>query len=270
MLSLKSIAQTAGLVLPAAQLTVIQAALAGGVRAFLLEGEPGTGKTHLGRSLGGAAAADGGHFLFAQANAWASDEFLIRGVDLAGFVENDPNRVYADGALLRAARLAATAPGRLSVAIIDEWDKTRPVADGLLLAALEERVIVDAAGVHHADVPPTLVWWITSNASRDLHPALLRRLLRLRLTPPPDDVLEDLIQDRANVGRHLAATLTAMRRTVAGLTLPDLVRLATVARRLPDVDACRFLVDPYVQGGDRDVGADVWAAIRRDQAEAAR
>lgn len=106
-MNIQKIAQNAGLVLPAGQLTVIQAALAGGVRAFLLEGEPGTGKTHLGRAVGEHAASEGGHFLFAQANAWASDEFLIRGVDLAGFVENDPAHVYADGALLRASVVAA-------------------------------------------------------------------------------------------------------------------------------------------------------------------
>ena len=201
--------------------------------------------------------------------AWASDEFLIRGIDLAGFVENDPDRVYAPGLLMTAARLSAETPRAPVFVLLDEWDKTRPVADGLMLAALEERLVVDAAGRQLGVIGDNVIFWITSNASRELHPALLRRVLRQRLNPLDKQTLVALLR-QAGVGQHAATYLAALRDQVHGrvmLTLPDLLRAGGIVGGLSSVDACRFLLAGFgLTGGE---GADLWAAVCRDRKAAA-
>ena len=263
-LNVRKAAGSAALVFPQSQIEVLQAALAAGVRAFLLEGEPGTGKTALGRALGAQAVDQGGHFVFAQANAWASDEFLIRGIDLAGFVENDPDRVYAPGLLMTASRLSTetTAP---VVVILDEWDKTRPVADGLLLAALGERIVVDAAGRQLGRIGDNVIFWITSNASRELHPALRRRVLPQRLNPLADRELIRLLGE-AGAAPVTANYLTVMRHEAKEkthlLTLPDLLRIAEIVPALTSAEAVRFLLAGFNVG---EFGDNLWAAVCRDR-----
>lgn len=269
----ESIAGEAGLVFPAGLAELFDAALWAGESAFLLEGEPGTGKTALGRAIGSRVQQQDGVFIFAQANAWTSDEFIIRGVDLAGFVEHNPERVYAPGLLMKVAE--AGADGRPVFVLLDEWDKTRPVADGLLLAALEERVVVDSAGNLHGQIGENVIFWITSNATRELHDALLRRLFRVRLPRMSARDLRQLLMKRAGAGPHLASTLVRLRDEAARnriiLTLPDLVRAARVLQHVESVDEARWLADGLVNRGysrieDRpDIGADLWAALGRDR-----
>ena len=242
--------------------------------AFLLEGEPGTGKTTLGLELGRAAQEQGGGFLFAQANAWASHEDLIQGVNLAGFVTRDPSQVWEAGLLLRAARQASDVLPHPFVTIVDEWDKTRPTADGLLLAALQERVVVDAAGHLHARIPDNLIFWITSNASRELHDALLRRVVRITLPPLTGEMLKKNLQ-RSGAGPHLAALLTTIaaeaRRdsNVRRPTLPELRRTAEMILNADDAATCRAIVTGLLgkpgTATRKRAGDDLWAAKVRDE-----
>lgn len=271
---ISQIAQQSDLVFPPGLAELFDSAMWAGERAFLLEGEPGTGKTALGRAIGGHIQREGGTFIFAQANAWTSDEFIIRGVDLAGFVERDPERVYAPGLLMKVAD--ASADGRPIFVLLDEWDKTRPVADGLLLAALEERIVVDSAGNFHGKIGENVIFWITSNATRELHDALLRRLFRVRLPRMRADDLRKLLMERAGAGPHLASTLVKLRNVAARsqivLTLPDLIRAARVLQHVESVDEARFLADGLVRRDFRyierkDIGADLWAAVVRDRKE---
>lgn len=248
----------------------LDAAWDAGVDAFLLEGEPGTGKTHLARALGAWAVDQGGQFIHSQANAWLSDEATVRGVDLAGFVERDASRVYAAGVLMKAVDAAKS--GRPVVVLLDEWDKTRPVADGLLLAALEERLLVDSAGNVHGSFGSNVIFWITSNAERQLSDALVRRTLRIVLPRMAAAQAIALIQERSGCGVNLATAVVSLRdRSQTVVTLPEMIRLARVIVRCESVDACRTLAASLLRndqiGRRNDPGADLWAAFRRDLAE---
>lgn len=266
------LAAAAGLVFPSGVVEALDAAWDAGVNAYLLEGEPGTGKTHLARALGAWTTAQGGRFIHAQANAWASDETTIRGVDLAGFVERDPSRVYAAGVLLRAAQASTETPQPV-VVLLDEWDKTRPVADGLLLAALEERLVVDAAGQIHGRLGANVIFWITSNAERRLSDALQRRCLRIALPRMAAEDAQALLRYRTGCGEALAAALVGLRdRCQTLVTLPDMIRLASVIQRCNSIDAVRVLTASALRDDPPatrrfDPGADLWAAHRRDLAE---
>lgn len=258
------------LIFPGGVLDALDAAWDARIDAFLVEGEPGTGKTDTARLLGAWAEQSGGHFIFAQANSWMSDEQTIRGVNLAGFVERDASRVYAAGVLLRAAELGAD--GRPTVVLLDEWDKTRPVADGLLLAALEERLVVDSTGHVHGRFGSNVIFWITSNASRPLADALVRRCLRVVLPRMAAPQAIALLQERTNCGEHLATALVAMRdRAQTTVTLPDMIRLSRTLQHVGSVDACRVLAESLLRNDPRskgfDPGADLWAALRRDVAD---
>lgn len=255
------------LIFPGGVLDALDAAWDAGIDAFLLEGEPGTGKTHLARLLGAWAEAQGGHFVHSQANAWMSDEQTIRGVNLAGFVERDASRVYAAGVLLRAAELGSD--GRPTVVLLDEWDKTRPCTDGLLLAALEERLVVDSTGCVHGRFGANVIFWITSNATRPLADALVRRCLRIVLPRMAAAQAIALLQERTGCGEHLATALVALRdRAQTPVTLPDMMRLARTLQHVGGVDACRVLAESLLRNDPRskgfDPGADLWSALRRD------
>lgn len=263
------LAASSGLVFPDGIVSALDAALSAGVNAFLLEGEPGTGKTHLGRAFGNVASATNGGFIFSQANAWTSDEAVIRGVDLAGFVERDASRVYAAGVLLKAARLASERAGTV-VVLLDEWDKTRPVADGLLLAAMQERIVADSAGTVHASLPANVVFWITSNATRPLADALVRRTLRIVLPRMEAASAVALMKRQVGCGDHLASALVALRdRVQTPVTLPDMLRLAAVLQHAQDVATCRVLATGLLRndlaGRKFDPGADLWSALGRDR-----
>lgn len=249
----------------------LNAAWEAGVTAFLVEGEPGTGKTDLGRSLGAWAKAHGGALVFSQANAWTTDESLIRGVDLAGFVEKDPDKVYAAGALLKAAQVSHQVNGPV-VLLLDEWDKARPVADALLLAALEERIVVDSAGTVHDTLGANVIFWITSNATRQLAAPLYRRVLRMVLPPIPADLAIPIVRKKSGCGPHLAAAIVDLRtRCRTTITLPDMVRLAQVLVHANTPDAYEYLTtsllrDDLTEPGFNP-GLDLWAARGRDHKE---
>lgn len=264
----ENLASQNGLIFQPGIIETLDAGLSAGVDALLLEGEPGTGKTHLGRALGAQVAANGGHFIHSQANAWTSDEAIIRGVNLAGFVERDASRVYAAGVLLKAAQLSAD--GSPVVVLLDEWDKTRPVADGLLLAALQERIVVDSAGTVHGQIGADVIFWITSNATRPLADALVRRTLRVVLPRMAAAQAIDLLVERTGCGEHTARALVALRdRAQTPVTLPDMLRQARVLQHVNSVDACRVLIAGLLRNDpaqrNTDPGADIWAALRRDR-----
>lgn len=242
----------------------IENALSCGERAFLIEGEPGVGKTTLGFDLFGEKT------LFAQMNQWANDESIIRGVNLAGFVEKDPAKVYAAGALVKGAEAAKSAGG-LFCLILDEWDKTKPAADSLLFAALQERRVVDAAGNEFAKIPDNMIFWVTSNGTRKISDALLRRVLRIKIPPlSGEDLIRFLVGK--GTGLNLARTLSAIgddaRAAGSPIALTEIIRLAQLAPKMTSAEATRWLVGGVLHDTlprRPRPGDDVWAAVRRDK-----
>jgi MoxR-like ATPase len=145
-------------------------------RPLLVEGEPGVGKTELGKALAGAAGAplirlqcyegiDVHHALY----DWDYPRQLLH---LRAGAEGE---LYSERFLLRRPLLEALSdPG--SVLLIDELDRADDEFEAFLLEFLSDfQVTIPEVGVIHATEAPIVV--ITSNRTRELHEALKRRCL---------------------------------------------------------------------------------------------
>jgi MoxR-like ATPase len=217
-------------------LRVLTARNGGGVRAGLISGAPGVGKTALGRYF---ADTLGGGVEYYLCHHWSNDEDL--------FVRIDPARVaaiaggvagvqiedaYRPGVLLRAVNRSLTQP---VVCIIDELDKAPERVDALLLEFLQAGRVYGAFGeVWEANLENLFVI-ITDNGIRPIAEPLLRRVFRYHMPYLPASVEADIIrkQTGASVGvcRLIVQMMAAIRQN--GLSSPSLQEGVRLAESLP-------------------------------------
>jgi MoxR-like ATPase len=156
-------------------------------RPLFVEGEPGVGKTELGKVL---AQALGTALLRVQcyegldvaqtAYEWNIARQMIE-IRLAEAVhETDRGKLvkslYSRDMLIERPLLAALTQPRSPVLLIDELDRADEPFDAFLLEVLaENQITVPELGTIRATAPPITV--ITSNRTREIHDALKRRCL---------------------------------------------------------------------------------------------
>jgi MoxR-like ATPase len=156
-------------------------------RPLFLEGEPGVGKTELGKVL---AQALGTQLLRVQcyegldvaqtAYEWNVARQMIE-IRLAEAVhDTDRDRLvkslYSRDMLIERPLLAALTQPRSPVLLIDELDRADEPFDAFLLEVLaEQQITVPELGTIRAAAPPITI--ITSNRTREIHDALRRRCL---------------------------------------------------------------------------------------------
>lgn len=156
-------------------------------RPLFLEGEPGVGKTELGKVL--ARALDTlllrvqcyeGLDVSQTAYEWnvARQMVEIRLAEAAH--ETDRARLvkslYSREMLIERPLLAALTQARAPVLLIDELDRADEPFDAFLLEVLaENQITVPELGTIRASAPPFTI--ITSNRTREIHDALKRRCL---------------------------------------------------------------------------------------------
>ena len=203
--------------------TVVFLALALG-RPLFLEGEPGAGKTELGRAL---ARLSGGELIRLQcyegidaAQAlyewdYARQLLHLRASEQAGgagsVVEDElyTTRFLVRRPLLRALEARPDQPR--PVLLIDEIDRADDEFEAFLLEALSEySVTIPEIGTITAAVPPVVV--LTSNRTRDVHDALKRRSLYHWVEHP------DLEHEVAIVLKRLPDVDVGLVRQVAAAT----------------------------------------------------
>ena len=160
-------------------------------RPLFVEGEPGVGKTELGKTL---ARALGTLLLRVQcyegldvaqtAYEWnvARQMIEIRLAEAAHQAtdESDKQRLtqnlYARSMLIERPLLQALTQAQSPVLLIDELDRADEPFDAFLLEVLaENQITIPELGTIRATAPPITI--ITSNRTREIHDALKRRCL---------------------------------------------------------------------------------------------
>ena len=208
-------------------------------KPLLAEGPAGAGKTELGKVLAGMLAAellrlqcyeglDEARALF----EWNYQKQLLRiQVDRGEGRHWDDvaHDVFSPDFLLERPLLRAITSPRKVVLLIDEIDKADPEFEAFLLEVLSDfQVSVPELGTLTARQRPIVV--LTSNRTRDLSEALLRRCLHLFVDFPGPEKEAEIIGLKV---RDIDARLVAqIARFVAGLRRLDLRKAPSIAETL--------------------------------------
>ena len=151
-------------------------------RPLFLEGEAGTGKTEIAKTI---AAALGRRLIRLQcyegldaASAVAEWNFAAQMVAIRADSGLKKTDLFTEEFLIERPLLAAMRPqpGGAPVLLIDELDRTDEPFEAFLLEALSDfQVTIPELGTIRAPEPPIVI--LTSNRTREVHDALKRRCL---------------------------------------------------------------------------------------------
>ncbi len=228
-------------------------------RPLFLEGEPGTGKTEIARTLSAMLARPlirlqcyEGLDLAGAAYEWNYGRQMME-IRLAekDNVSRDAlaGELFSDRFLTKRALLQAIDPAQPvpPVLLIDELDRADEPFEAFLLEVLADfQITIPELGTVKASAPPIVV--LTSNRTREIHDAVKRRCLYHWVGFP--DVQRELaiLQRRVpGVDKELARQIVAF---VQGLRSIDLYKLPGIAetiewaRALMELDA--LVLDPQV------------------------
>jgi len=228
-------------------------------RPLFLEGEPGTGKTEIARTLSAMLNRElirlqcyEGLDLAGAAYEWNYGRQMleIRLAEGTG-VNRDAlaGELFSKRFLIQRALLQAIDPARPlpPVLLIDELDRADEPFEAFLLEVLSEfQITIPEFGTVKAATPPIVV--LTSNRTREIHDAVKRRCL-YHWVGFPDAARELLVLQRRvpGVAQQLAQQIVAFVQRLRQVELykqPGIAETIEWARALMQLDA--LVLDPAV------------------------
>ena len=228
-------------------------------RPLFLEGEPGTGKTEIAKTLAAMLGrplirlqCHEGLDLAGAAYEWnyARQMLEIRLGETEGLGrEQLSQELFSDRFLIRRALLQAIDPAQpvAPVLLIDELDRADEPFEAFLLEVLSDfQITIPEYGTVKATTPPIVV--LTSNRTREIHDAVKRRCL-YHWVGSPDAAREAAILARrvpgapARLSQEIVAFVQRLRQLEL-YKLPGIAETIEWTRALMELDAIEL--DPDV------------------------
>jgi MoxR-like ATPase len=220
------------------------------VPAFLLRGPPGAGKTMITQIVADYFNAN---YVFIQTTLNTTEDELI--------YKYVPSEQTRSGVRIQYGPLPDAlikSREKITVLTIDEFDKTRPSADALLLDYLQNARVsfrIDDREDVIVGNKDNLIVFITSNDNREFSEPLLRRVITINFKLPDPKDVEKLLRRHFNDDK-IVKTLTTIY--IAGLTtqltkpitIQELIQLGYAMTIMPDVDFNQLLLSFVVKNTD--------------------
>ena len=188
----------------AAQIALLLTSNGGSVKAMLLDGPPGAGKTFLAKSVARIMGVD---YIYIQAHPGSVPEDFLYDANIVQILQGVAGNkeavktaedVVELGFLPTVFRASQRGP---VVAFVDELDKASPKTDSLFLAALQEgEVMVKGIGAIKANLK-NLVIFFTKNDERQISEPLMRRCRREYLGFPSADLELAVLTGKVKKGK---------------------------------------------------------------------
>ncbi len=217
-------------------------------RPLFVEGEPGTGKTELAKTVAAMLARPlirlqcyEGLDLAGAAYEWnyARQMVEIRLAEGRDATRDLASELFTDRFLIARPLLQAIDPAQPvpPVLLIDELDRADEPFEAFLLEVLSDfQITIPETGTVKARVPPIVV--VTSNRTREIHDAIKRRCL-YHWVGFPDAPRERMILDRRVPGApaKLSADIVAFVRKEDLFKSPGVAETLDWAAALTELDA---------------------------------
>jgi MoxR-like ATPase len=228
-------------------------------RPVFLEGEPGTGKTEIAKTLSAMLGRPlirlqcyEGLDLAGAAYEWnyARQMLEIRLAEAQGRANADLNKsLFSDAYLIKRALLQAIDPTNpvAPVLLIDELDRADEPFEAFLLEVLSDfQITIPELGTVKASAPPVVV--LTGNRTREIHDAVKRRCLYHWVGYPDAKRELEILQRRVpGAAPALAQQIVAFVQSLRQLELyklPGIAETIEWAHALMELDT--IVLDPQV------------------------
>jgi MoxR-like ATPase len=224
----------------------------GNVAAFLLKGPAGTGKTFFAELVSEILGAE--KVFFQCTLNTSEDDLLYR------FIPSEQTKSGIKILLGPLPESLLRSQEKLTILIIDEFDKTRPSSDALLLDFLQNgrlSIKIDDRESIIVGNKSNLIVFITSNDFREFSEPLLRRVISLEFRPLPPVEIERKLKEKFQDEKIVKLLITIYKASLKAklskiITIQELMQLGYALQYSSDLSLEELLLS-FVLKNEEDL-----------------